>query len=243
LTQVISNPTDQRLADGTQTTPGALTDVINAAPNAVPLDMVTVNGTQYPSADQAVEDALNQYSQDQSNVAPLDKVTVTGKAIPAETSPADTTPSDTVPSTSYTNDLGQVVVHANTDTPSPLSDLVPTDVNAPPTVVPVTTEPPVTETPPVTTTPPVVPTVPTVPTIPTIPKKPATVAPKTVAPLPQQKANHLPGVDTSFLTRGTIIDENSMMPMAQALVDQSNGSLTLPEALAMVKQNQPKGKK
>ena len=231
LTQVVSNPTDQRLADGTQTTPGALTDVINAPaePNAVPLDNVTVTGTQYPPADQAVQDALNQYSTEAPNAVPLDNVTVTGTQYP----PADQAVMDALNqySTEAPNavPLDKVTV---TGTQPPLSDLVPTEVNAPPTVVPV-----IAETPPAT-----VPTVPTIPSVPVVPKKTAPATPKTIAPLPQQVANHLPGVDMSFLNPGATIDENKLMPMAQALVDQSNGTLTLPEALGMVKQNQPKGK-
>jgi hypothetical protein len=96
--------------------------------------------------------------------------------------------------------------------------------------------------PPVETPSGAIPNAPVIPNVPVTPK--STVTPtQTIAPLPQQQANHLPAVDLSFLNPGATIDENKLMPMAQALVDQSNGTLTLPQALGMVKQNTPKGTK
>ena len=231
LTQAISNPTDQRLGNGTQTTPGALADVINtpAEPNAIPLDKVTTTGTQYPPADQAVQDALNQYSTATPNAIPLDNVTVTG----TQYLPADQAVQDALnpysPAAPNAVPLDKVTV-TGTQPPadSTLYGQVPAEQGLPPV-----------ETPP--TVVPAAPTVPTVPTIPTLPKKSVVVVPKTVAPLPQQNANHLPGVDMSFLTHGAIIDEQNLLPMAQKLVEQSGWSMSLPQAMQMVKQNQPKG--
>jgi hypothetical protein len=165
---------------------------------------------------------------------PLDKVTVTGTKTKPDAGALTQAITDLIP------------------TDNPYSPAAPSDATLPPVVVTGKKPPPTTpdlgslygQLPAETGLPPVTPATSSVTAppvkIPSVPvSKPATATAKTPAATSSASTAMLPGkgpmaVDMSFLNPQKVQDINALMPQAQALVDKSNGSLTLPEALKMI---------